>query len=50
MALHPTLDDFLDNFLEEELDRLIYQGSKLEASLHFHQVRMEELCYSIKAP
>ena len=49
MALHPTLDDFLDNFLEEELDRLIYQGSKLEASLHFHQVMMEELCYSIKA-
>ena len=48
MALHPTLDDFLDNFLEEELDRLIYQGSKLEASLHFHQVMMEELCYSIK--
>ena len=49
MDLHPTLDDFLDNFLEEELDRLIYQGSKLEASLHFHQVMMEELCYSIKA-
>ena len=48
MALHPTLDDFLDNFLEEELDLLIYQGSKLEVSLHFHQVRMEELCYSIK--
>ena len=45
MDLHPTLDAFL----QEELDRLIQQGLKLEFSLHFHQVRMEDLCYAIKA-
>ena len=49
MDLHPTLDDILDDFIQEELDRLIHQGAKLEAALYFHQVKMEEVCYSIKA-
>ena len=49
MALHPTLEDFLHNFLKEELDRLIYQAAELEVSLYFHQVMMDEVCYSIKS-
>ena len=49
MALHPTLEDFFEDFIQEELDRLIQQGSRLLFSLNFHQVRIEELCYSIKA-
>ena len=49
MALHPTLEDFLYNFLKEKLDRLLNQAAKLESSLHFHQALMEEVCHSIKA-
>ena len=49
MALHPTLEDFLDDFLKEELDRLIYQAAELELSLYFHQALMKEVCHSIKA-
>ena len=49
MDLHPTLDDILDDFIQEELDRLIHQGAKLEAALYVHQVKIEEVCYSIKA-
>ena len=49
MDLHPTLEDFLYNFLKEKLDRLLNQAAKLEASLHFHQALMGEVCHSIKA-
>ena len=49
MALHPTLEDFLHNFLKEELDRLINKAAKLELSLYFHQALMKEVCHSIKA-
>ena len=49
MDLHPTLDAILNDFIQEELDRLIYQGAKLDAAMYFHQVKMEEVCYSIKA-
>ena len=49
MDLHPTLYDILDDFIEEEVDRLIHQGAKLEVAMQFHQVKMEEVCYSIKA-
>ena len=49
MNLHPTLEDILYDFIEEAVDRLIHQGAKLEVALHFHQVKMEEVCYSIKA-
>ena len=49
MDLHPTLDAILDDFIQEELDRLIHQGAKLEASLYLHQARMEEVCHSIKS-
>ena len=49
MNLHPTLDDILDDFIQEELDRMIDQGAKLEAAMYFHQVKMEEVCYFIKA-
>ena len=49
MALHPTLEDFLHNFLKEELDRLINKAAKLELSLYFHQALMKEVCFSIKS-
>ena len=49
MDLHPTFYDILDDFIQEELDRLIHQRAKLEVAMHFHQVKMEEVCYSIKA-
>ena len=49
MDLHPTPDAILDDFLQEELDRMIHQGAKLESSLYLHQARMEEVCRSIKA-
>ena len=49
MDLHPTLEDIFYDFIQEEVDRLIHQGAKLEAAMHFHQVKMEEVCYSIKA-
>ena len=49
MDLHPTLEDFLYNFLKEKLDRLLNQAARFEASLHFHQALMEEVCHSIKA-
>ena len=49
MDLHPTLEDFLRNFLKKELDRLLHQAAKLEVSLYFHQSLMKEVCHSIKA-
>ena len=49
MDLHPTLYDILDDFIQEEFDRLIHQRAKLETAMYFHQVKMEEVCYSIKA-
>ena len=49
MALHPTLEDFLHNFLKEELDRLINQAAEFEVFLYFHQALMKEVCHSIKA-
>ena len=49
MALHPTLEEFLFNFRKEAYNRMIDEGSNLELALKFHQVKMEEVCYSIKA-
>ena len=49
MTLHPTLFDILDDFLKEELDRLINKAAKLELLLYFHQALMKEVCHSIKA-
>ena len=50
MDLHPTLEDILNNLLQEELDRMLNQGAKIESAIFFHQVKMEEVCHSIKAP
>ena len=47
-ALHPTLEDVLNDLLQEELDRMLNQGSKIESAIFFHQVKMEEVCHSIK--
>ena len=49
MDLHPTLEVILNALLQEELDRMLNQGTKIESAIFFHQVKMEELCYSIKA-
>ena len=49
MTLHPILEDFLHNFLKEELDRLLHQAAELEVALKLHQALMDEVCYSIKA-
>ena len=49
LDLHPTLDDILDAFIQEELARMIHQGAELEAALYLHQDKMEEVCHSIKA-
>ena len=49
MALHPILEDFLYNFLKKEVACMFNQAAKLEASLHFHQAMMKEVCHSIKA-
>ena len=49
MDLHPTLEDILNNLLQEELDRMLNQGAKIESAIFFHQVKMEEVCHSIKA-
>ena len=49
MDLHPTLEDILDGLLQEELDHMLNQGAKIESAIFFHQVKMEEVCYSIKA-
>ena len=49
LALHPTLDDILDDFLYEELVRVIHQAVELEAALKLHQALMKEVCHSIKA-
>ena len=50
MDLHPTLDDILDDFIQEELDRLIHQGAKLEAAMYFHQVKMEKIVLFHQSP
>ena len=49
MDLHPTLDDILDDFIQEELACMIHQGAELEAALYLHQSHMKEVCLSIKA-
>ena len=49
MDLHPTLEDFLDDFLKEKLDRLLNQAVELEVAATLHQALMEEVCHSIKA-
>ena len=49
MDLHPTLEDILNDLLQEELDRILNQGAKIESAIFFHQVKMEEVCHSIKA-
>ena len=49
MALHPTLDDILDDFLYCEMARVIHQGVELEAALKLHQAQMKEVCHSIKS-
>ena len=38
MDLHPTLEDILYDFIQEEVDHLIHQGAKLEAAMYFHQL------------
>ena len=49
MDLHPTLDDILDDFVREELVRMLHQAEVLEAALKLHQARMKDVCHSIKA-
>ena len=49
MDLHPTLEDFLYNFLKEKLDHLFNQAARLEVAATLHQALMEEVCHSIKA-
>ena len=49
MDLHPTLEDFLDAFLKEKLDRLLNQAAELEVAATLHQALMKEVCHSIKA-
>ena len=49
MTLHPTLDDILDDFIHEELTRLIHQAAELEVAMKLHQAQMKEVCHSIKA-
>ena len=49
MDLHPTLDDILDDFVREELVRVLHQAEALEDALKLHQARLKEVCNSIKA-
>ena len=49
MDLHPTLDDILDDFLHEELARVLHQATELDIALKLHHARMKEVCHSIKA-
>ena len=49
MDLHPTLEDIFNDLLQEELDRMLNQGAKIESAIFFYQVKMEEVCHSIKA-
>ena len=49
MDLHPTLEDFFDDFLKEKLDRLLNQAVELEVAAALHQALMKEVCHSIKA-
>ena len=49
MALHPTLDDILDDFLYYEMARVIHQGAELEVAMKLYQAQMKEVCHSIKA-
>ena len=49
MDLHPTLDDILDDFVREELVRVLHQAEVLEAAMKLHQTRMKDVCHSIKA-
>ena len=49
MALHPTLEDFLDDFLYCELAFVFHQSAELEVAANLHQALMKEVCHSIKA-
>ena len=49
MALHPTLDDILDDFLYEEHVRVFHQAAELKVALKLHHAQMKEVCHSIKA-
>ena len=49
LPLHPTLDDILDDFINDELVHLVRKAMKMETALQLHQARMRDVCHSIKA-
>ena len=49
MDLQAPLEDILVDFLYCELARVLHQAAELKSAMKFHQARMKDVCYSIKA-
>ena len=49
MALQPPLARIYKYFIHEEFVRVLHQAAELKVALKLYQVRMKEVCHSIKA-